>query len=148
MTTAPAPPEHDERLRRDLTSVCNALSVDNADDLVGLIPTVVRARVLPDFLLPLRTANLLLILHAAALRAPDSTRAHVLNVADAAREAAGFREDQGCRDDCDQADLNRTGLACQGCTARPQRALEEAVTELVWHVQRETSPNAFDAVTE
>ncbi len=144
-TALPTPAEHDERLRTALARLCMELVAEPGDDLAEIVwrRTYERAWVM----VPTPDVRLLLVLHAAALRAPSEAWLRVETVAEAARAVQKWAETDGCRDECDAADLNRTGLACKDCAEWPHGELDEAVTALVHFVQREVSSTALDEIT-
>ncbi len=141
-TALPIPAEHDERLRTALARLCLELVAEPGDDLGEIV-----LRRLVRHWFPLTQARLLFVLHAAALRAPSEAWLRVETVAEAARAVQQCAETDGCREDCDDAHLNRTGLACKSCAEWPHGELDQAVTALVHFVQREVSPTALDGIT-
>ncbi len=145
-TALPLPAEYDERLRTALARLCLELVAEPGDDLAQIVRRFVRRW--PGRLRQ-RTSemDLLWVLHAAALRAPSEGWLRVETVAEAARAVQKWTETDGCREDCDDAHLNRTGLACRSCAEWPHGELDEAVTALVHMVQREVSPTALDGIT-
>ncbi len=142
--TLPTPPEHDERLCVALARLCLELVAEPGDDLSQIVRRHIRPRDAAG-----RTAEirLLLVLHAAAFRAESEAWLRVETVAEAARAVQQWAETDGCRDECDDAHLNRTGLACKSCAEWPHAELDQAVTALVHFVQREVSPTALDGIT-
>ncbi len=149
MTTAtalPAPAEHDERLRVALARLCMELVAQRGEDLGEIVQRRIYRRV-GLLSMPTPEVGLLFVLHAAALRAPSEAWLRVETVAEAARAVQRWAETGGCREECDDAHLNRTGLACKGCAEWPHGELDEAVTALVHMVQREVSPTALDGIT-
>ncbi len=141
-TVLPTPAEHDERLRTALARLCMDLVAAPGDDLSQILCQCIRWRRLFN-----SEVDLLFVLHAAALRAPSEAWLRVGTVAEAARAVQQWAETDGCREDCDDAHLNRTGLACKGCAEWPHGELDEAVTSLVHFVQREVSSTALDGIT-
>ncbi len=140
------PAEHDERLRVALARLCMDLVAEPGDDLSRILRRRVYLRLCgkdepgPDL-------DLMWVLHAAALRAPSEAWLRVETVAGAAKIVQKWAETDGCREECDDAHLNRTGLACRSCAEWPHGELEEAVTALVHMVQREVSSTALDGIT-
>ncbi len=143
-TALPTPAEHDERLRVALAGLCLELVAGEGDDLSRIVRWSIYARA---GMLAAPDVRLLFVLHAAALRAPSEAWLRVETVAEAAKAVQKWAETDGCREECDDAHLNRTGLACKGCAEWPHGELEEAVTELVHFVQREVNPTALDEIT-
>ncbi len=155
MTAATAlPAEHDERLRTALARLCLELVADPGDDLSEIVWRRIYRRA-DTTLVPTHEMRLVLttemrllrVLYAAALRAPSEAWLRVETVAEAASAVQKWAETDGCREECDDAHLNRTGLACRSCAEWPHGELDEAVTELVHMVQREVSPTALDGIT-
>ncbi len=143
-TAPPTPAEHDERLRVALARLCLDLVAEPGDDLSEVIR---RGIYLRTRLGPNAVTDLMFVLYASALRAPSEAWLRVESVAEAAHAVQKWAETDGCRDECDDAHLSRTGLACRRCAEWPHGALDEAVTALVHFVQREVSPTALDGIT-
>ncbi len=145
-TTVSTVPEHDERLRTVLARLCMDLVAQPGDDLSAIVQRAVYRHFWP--LPSITTVRLLLVLHAAALRAPSEAWLRVETVAEAAKAVQNSAETDGCRDECDDDEyLDRTGLACRACSGWPHAELDQAVTALVHFVQREVSPTALDGIT-
>ncbi len=152
MTPSLLPAEHDERLRTALARLCLELVAEPGDDLRRIVRRFIYPPQYrwPDTslgLAPDEEMGLLLVLYAAALRAPSEAWLRVEAVSAAAGEVQKWAETDGCREECDDAPLNRTGLACKGCAEWPHGELDEAVTALVHFVQREVNPTALDGIT-
>ncbi len=146
VTASPLPAEHDERLRVAFARLCLELVAEPGDDLSRIVRRRIYLRLCGEDE-PGPDLDLLWVLHAAALHAPSEAWLRVETVAEATRAVQRWAETDGCREDCDDAYLNRTGLACKGCAEWPHGELNEAVTALVHMVQREISPTALDGIT-